>query len=147
MEARNGLSQWLALGLSQWQSSQCGTSGGFGGRRASEATAAQGLVIFLGISQVVWWLRYCASTAGGMGLIPGWGTKILQAAWCSQINQSSSWTACNGEHWRQVGCQLSQARMNSAAADKQVLFLVRALLVSRNRHSSKLKTMVLKVWF
>ena len=33
--------------------------------------------------------------------------------------------------------------MNSAAADKQVLFLVRALLVSRNRHSSKLKTMVL----
>ena len=42
------------------------------------------------------WLRLCASSAGGMGLIPGQGTrshllqlKILHAAtkaWCSQIN-------------------------------------------------------------
>jgi len=27
---------------------------------------------------VVWWLRCCASTAGGMGSIPGGGTKILR---------------------------------------------------------------------
>ena len=27
-------------------------------------------------SLVVWWLRLCASTAEGMDLIPGWGTKI-----------------------------------------------------------------------
>ena len=26
---------------------------------------------------MVWWLRLCASTAGGVGLIPGPGTKIL----------------------------------------------------------------------
>ena len=29
--------------------------------------------IFLAVQ----WLRLCASKAGGMGLIPGWGTKIL----------------------------------------------------------------------
>ena len=26
----------------------------------------------------------CVSTAGGMGFIPGWGTKILRALCCSQ---------------------------------------------------------------
>ena len=29
----------------------------------------------LGTSLVVWWLRLHASTAGGVGLIPGWGIK------------------------------------------------------------------------
>ena len=29
---------------------------------------------------MVQWLRLCASIAGGTGLIPGQGTKILQAA-------------------------------------------------------------------
>ena len=33
--------------------------------------------IDLGIFLVVQWLRLCASTAGGVGLIPNWGTKIL----------------------------------------------------------------------
>ena len=28
---------------------------------------------------MVQWLRLCASTVGGMGLIPGWGTKIPRA--------------------------------------------------------------------
>ena len=32
----------------------------------------------------VQWLRLWALTAGGMGLIPGWGTKIPHAMWCSQ---------------------------------------------------------------
>ena len=32
-----------------------------------------------GTSLVVQWLRLCASTSVGMGLIPGWGTKILHA--------------------------------------------------------------------
>ena len=32
----------------------------------------------------VWWLELHNPTAEGMGLIPGWGTKILAAAWCSQ---------------------------------------------------------------
>ena len=27
------------------------------------------------------WLVFCASTAGDLGLIPGQGTKILQAMW------------------------------------------------------------------
>ena len=30
-------------------------------------------------SLAVQWLGLCASTAGGLGSIPGWGTKILQA--------------------------------------------------------------------
>ena len=37
-----------------------------------------------GNSLVVQWLGLHASTAGGMGLIPGWGTEMLCAAWCSQ---------------------------------------------------------------
>ena len=32
----------------------------------------------------VQWLGRCASTAGGMGLIPGEGTKILHATWSGQ---------------------------------------------------------------
>ena len=32
----------------------------------------------------VQWLRLHASTAGGAGWIPGQGTKIPHAAWCSQ---------------------------------------------------------------
>ena len=32
----------------------------------------------------VQWLRLCTSNAGGMGLIPGWGTKIPHAAQHSQ---------------------------------------------------------------
>ena len=38
----------------------------------------------LGTSLVVQWLRLQASTAGGMGLILGQGTKILHASQCSQ---------------------------------------------------------------
>ena len=37
-----------------------------------------------GNSLVVQWLRLRAFTAGGPSLIPGRGTKTLQAAWCSQ---------------------------------------------------------------
>ena len=39
-----------------------------------------------GNSMAVQWLGLCALAAEGLGLIPGRGTKILQAAW--QINQS-----------------------------------------------------------
>ena len=35
-------------------------------------------------SLVVQWLRLHASNAGGMGLIPGWGSKIPQAVWHHQ---------------------------------------------------------------
>ena len=37
-------------------------------------------------SLVVQWLRLCASTAGDVGLIPGWGTKIPHAIGHSQKN-------------------------------------------------------------
>ena len=37
-----------------------------------------------GTSLVVQWLRFCASTAGSIGLVSGWGTKILHGARCSQ---------------------------------------------------------------
>ena len=32
----------------------------------------------LGASLEVQWLRFCASTAGGAGLIPGWGSFSCQ---------------------------------------------------------------------
>ena len=35
--------------------------------------------IFLGTSLTIQWLRLCASNAGGVGSIPGWGAKILHA--------------------------------------------------------------------
>ena len=37
-----------------------------------------------GTSLLVQWLRLCASTAGGTGSIPEWGTKIPHATQCSQ---------------------------------------------------------------
>ena len=37
-----------------------------------------------GTSLVVQWLRLHASTTGGMGLIPGWGTKIPHAMQCGK---------------------------------------------------------------
>ena len=40
--------------------------------------------MFIGISLVVQWLGLCASTAGGMGSIPGGGTKIPHAPWYGQ---------------------------------------------------------------
>ena len=36
-----------------------------------------------GSSLVVRWLRLCVSIARGLGLIPGWGTKIMHVSWCS----------------------------------------------------------------
>ena len=38
---------------------------------------------------VVQGLRLHASTAGAMGSIPGWGTKIPNAAYTAQIKQKS----------------------------------------------------------
>ena len=35
--------------------------------------------VFLGTSLPIQWLRLCASNAGGVGSIPGWGAKILHA--------------------------------------------------------------------
>ena len=37
-----------------------------------------------GTSLAVQWLRLHAPTAGGVGSIPGWGTKILHALWCGK---------------------------------------------------------------
>ena len=38
----------------------------------------------LGNSLAVQWLGFCTSTAGGTGLIPSRGTKILHAMQCDQ---------------------------------------------------------------
>ena len=49
-------------------------------------------------SLVVQWLRLCASTTGGLGSIPGQGTKILHATSCNQKkkkkkqNSRGKWT-------------------------------------------------------
>ena len=44
----------------------------------------------LGTSLEVWWLRLWASNAGGMGSIPGWGTKIPYAVWHDQKKKNLS---------------------------------------------------------
>ena len=41
-----------------------------------------------GTSLVAQWLRLCASTAGGAGLVPGQGAGISRARWCSQNNKN-----------------------------------------------------------
>ena len=41
---------------------------------------------------MVRWIRVCISTAEGMGLIPGWGTKILHAVWHSQKKKKKTKT-------------------------------------------------------
>ena len=51
---------------------------------------------------MVQWLRLHASTAGEVDSTPGWGTKILHAAWCSgkkkkKISMGYSWD--NPQHW------------------------------------------------
>ena len=38
----------------------------------------------MGNSLAVQWLGLHISTAGGTGLIPGRGTKVLHATWCGQ---------------------------------------------------------------
>ena len=43
----------------------------------------------VGTSLVVQWLRTRASTAGGMGSIPGQGTEVLHAAGCGQNNNNN----------------------------------------------------------
>ena len=40
--------------------------------------------MFQGTSLAIQLLRFHASTTGGVGLIPGWGTKIPHASLCSQ---------------------------------------------------------------
>ena len=37
-----------------------------------------------GPSLAAQWLRLSTSTAGGVGLIPGWGAKTSHALWCGQ---------------------------------------------------------------
>ena len=56
-----------------------------------KSSGAFGLASIIGLlkekegnSLVVQWLGLCALTAEGPVSIPGQGTKILQAVWCSQ---------------------------------------------------------------
>ena len=46
------------------------------------------------ISLAVQWLGLCTSTAEGPGSTPGWGTKILQAAWHGQKKNKLIRTYC-----------------------------------------------------
>ena len=41
----------------------------------------------MGISLVIWWLKLYVPNAGGVGLIPGQGTKIPHAAQCLKNKQ------------------------------------------------------------
>ena len=40
-----------------------------------------------GTSLVVQWLRLCGSTAGGVGLIPGWGSQMPHCAALPHLRQ------------------------------------------------------------
>ena len=40
-----------------------------------------------GTSLVVQWLRLCGSTAGGIGLIPGWGSQMPHCAALPHLRQ------------------------------------------------------------
>lgn len=39
-------------------------------------------------------VRFCLSSAGDVDSIPGWGTKILGAAWCGQKNKQKNELLC-----------------------------------------------------
>ena len=54
----------------------------------------------MGASLAVQWLTLHASTAGGVGSIPGQGTKIPQAAWCGQ-NKKIYAPQCLQQHYLQ----------------------------------------------
>ena len=68
-------------------------------------------------SLVVPWLGLRASTAGGLGSIPGQGTKIPQAAWCGkkqtnktkQNRQGRAHRYINGEKLNLNGLCLKEA--------------------------------------
>ena len=73
-------------GLVSWVQSQCLATW-----VASRGNPRQHIILdrlFLrnnsGTSLVVQWLELCTSTAGGTGLMPGWGTEIPHATWCSR---------------------------------------------------------------
>ena len=51
-------------------------------------------------SLVVWWLRLCASTAGGVGSIPGPGAKILRASRHNQKKKKKICCAREGQRWQ-----------------------------------------------
>ena len=38
---------------------------------------------------MVQWLRLCTANAGDAGWIPGWGTEIPHAKWCSRKTKKS----------------------------------------------------------
>ena len=44
----------------------------------------------VGTSLVVQWLKLQASSAGGVGSIPGWGSKIPHAARCGQKKKNKT---------------------------------------------------------
>ena len=49
-------------------------------------------------SLVVKWLRLLASTAGGLGSIPGQGTKISHMVWTHKTNKTEKFTAGTTKH-------------------------------------------------
>ena len=66
---------WAWLSLCLWKNLQWSVSSGL----------LKGLkLLWMGNSLAVQWLGLCAFTAEGTGSIPGWGTKMPQAAQCGQ---------------------------------------------------------------
>jgi len=65
--------------------------------------------VTLGTSLVLQGLRLCVSTAGGMGSIPGWGTKIQHAAQLKNKTLGDNIVKLVSKGcFRVAGCQISQ---------------------------------------
>ena len=64
-------------------------------------TPSSSLKVNARTSLVVQWLGLCASNAaGGPGSIPGWGTKIPHAVWCSKKNARNYMGLTTSPRWK-----------------------------------------------
>ena len=75
------------------------------------------------------WVRFRASTAGGGGSIPGWGTKILHGTQCSKNKQKQKqWIRLNWKQWAsclpKCQCQEKPRPRNHFFHEKQDSFSV-----------------------
>ena len=75
-------SRWMALERDLAQAAWVGQGAD------SSQTLLLKINVALGTSLMVQWLRPCASTAWGMGSIPGRGTKISHASWSAPLKKN-----------------------------------------------------------
>ena len=82
---------------------------------------------------VVQWLGFHASSVGGMGSIPAWGTKIPHSPWCGQGKKRRrcgtyrQWNTTQEQNWvicRDVnGPRICQTEWYTSEREKQILYI------------------------